>query len=208
MIKVNRFVSSFLDMMQSTVVFAVMLLVVVGASSASISPYSCVQGQYFNRDKMACVPCSACPANQVPLRSCWKDRDTKCGTFGKFEFRQPISQQTVVANVDVKPKSDVTHQLPVPQKTTVMVADNTSGDRWFTITMVLVGILVFMCLLSVVLLFVSCYVCKKNKREIICDPGKPNIITNYLVYPEISITLRWMDTLSRAITSIWKKGLL
>ena len=159
-------------MQQITMAIALLLLVLIQTSSSSANPYSCAQGQFYNTDQMLCVPCSPCPANKFILRSCWGVRDTKCGTFGgKFQFRQPSKQ--ISGSAVVKPKSEVTNQLPVPNKTTMMIADTTSGDRWFTITMVLVGILVFMSVLGVVLAIVSCYVCKKNKqREIICDPGK------------------------------------
>ena len=141
--------------------------------SASRIPYSCAQGEFFNRDLMDCIKCSDCPTNQVPLRACWRDQDTICGTLGKFQFRQPSSRrQPVISSVVRQPETDVTHLLPVPHQTTVEVAEDVSGDRWFTITMVLVGILVFMCILGVVLLFITCYVCKKTKRDVVCDPGK------------------------------------
>ena len=137
--------------------------------SASRVPYSCTQGEFFNRDLMDCVTCSGCPANQVPLRACWRDQDTVCGALGKFQFRQPSSRrQPVISSDDLQPETDVIHLLPVPHQTTVEVAE----DSWFTTTMVLVGILVFLCMLGVVLLFITCYVCKKTKRDVVCDPGK------------------------------------
>ena len=151
-----------------TVIFTAMQML-----SASSVPYLCVQGEFYNSDVMDCVKCSDCPANQVPLRACWKNQDTLCGTLGKFQFRQPpFRQQPVRSSENVRTDTDITNLLPVPHQTTVEVAEDVSGDRWFTITMVLVGILVFMCILGVVLLFITCYVCKKTKRDVVCDPGK------------------------------------
>ena len=155
-----------------------LLLAVIAAAvqmlSASSVPYLCVQGEFYNIDLMDCVKCSDCPANQVPLRACWKTQDTLCGALGSFEFRQPLhhKRQPITSYQNIQPETDVTHQHPVPHQTTVEVAEDVSGDRWFTITMVLVGILVVMCILGVVLLFITCYVCKKTKRDIVRDPGK------------------------------------
>ena len=153
--------------------FLAVIFAAIQMLSASSVPYLCVQGEFYNSDLMDCVKCSDCPANQVPLRACWKNQDTFCGTLGKFQFRQPPSQrQPVISSDDIQPETDVIHLLPVPHQTTVEVAEDVSGDRWFTITMVLVGILVFMCVLGVVLLFITCYVCKKTKRDVVCDPSK------------------------------------
>ena len=152
-----------------------LLLAVIAAAvqmlSASSVPYLCVQGEFYNVDLMDCVECSECPANQVPLRACWKTQDTLCGTLGEFEFRQP-QRKPIISSDDLQPETDVTNQHPVLHQTTVEVVEEVSGDRWFTITMVLVGILVVMCILGVVLLFITYYVCKKTKRDIVCDPGK------------------------------------
>ena len=168
---------NFLDKMEAMLFLAITYAVIQMLSASSV-PYLCVQGEFYNLDLMDCVKCSDCPANQVPLRACWKYQDSVCGTLGKFEFRQPTSQQQpIISSDDLQSKTDVTHQLPVPHQTTVEVAEGVSGDRWFTITMVLVGILVFMCILGVILLFITCYVCKKTKREIDCDPGK---LTNFV----------------------------
>lgn len=156
--------------METMMLYLTILLTVVQVLSAASTPYLCIHGEFFSHDQMACLQCSDCPANQVPLRACWKDQDTVCGPLGKFEFRQPF-QRPVIAK-EAQSETVATHQLPVPHQTTVVVAEDVSSDRWYTITMVLVGILVCMCILGVILIFITCYVCKKTKREIVCDPGK------------------------------------
>lgn len=177
------------DKMDARLMFAV-VFAVLQSTPASSNPYLCLQGEFYSFDKMECVPCSDCPANQVHLRACSKDRDTLCGPLGKFQFRQPVFKQPVTADVDVNPETDVTQLLPVPKQTTVVVADDISDSRWFTITMVLVGLLVFMCVLGVVLLFITCYVCKKNKkREIICDP----VFTSSLLRPDEETGIRKIE---------------
>ena len=163
--------------------FIVVTYAAIQILSAASVPYLCVRGEFYNRDLMDCVKCSDCPANQVPLRACWNFQDTVCGTLGKFQFRQPSSQQQpVISSDDLQSETDVTHQLPVPHQTTVEVAEDVSGDEWLTITMVLVGMLVFMCILGVILLFITCYVCKKTKREIVCDPGKFNNFVGFVFF--------------------------
>ena len=149
---------------------AMLFIVVVCAAaiqllSASSIPSPCARGEFFDRDVMDCVTCSECPASQVTLRLCWKDQDTVCGTLGKFQFRQP--QRQPIISSDDRQSETVTSQLPVP----IGVAEDVSSDM-FAITIVLVGFLVVMCIFGVVLLFVTCYVCKKTKRDIVCDPSK------------------------------------
>ena len=156
---------------------AVVCVAAIQLMSASSIPSPCARGEFFNRDVMDCVTCSECPANQVTLRLCWKDQDTVCGTLGKFQFRQP-QRQPIISSDDLQSET-VISQLPVQ----VAVAEDVSGDRWFTITVVLVGFLVVLCIIGVILLFITCYVCKKTKGDITCDPSKYYfLVSHFRIY--------------------------
>ena len=138
------------------------------SSTASDLESKCSTGFYFKLKTEKCTPCSACAKNQIYLRQCYGTRDTMCATLGNFEFRQK--------SLGKNAKTEVMFELPKHKEehTTETSTTLVSEDKWFAVTMVLVGILVFTCVLGVILVFVTCYMCKKKEREIIYDPGMYN----------------------------------
>ncbi|XP_053384922.1 uncharacterized protein LOC123536447 [Mercenaria mercenaria] len=126
---------------------------------------SCQQGFYFNRAAMECTPCSSCENHQVVRRKCFDDQDTYCGPLSEFQFIRPHSS---LKSTESKFPQVVDNTDEVPTTPTEFVTEN--GDKWFTITMVLVGILVVTCVTGVITVLVTCVVCRRKEREIICEP--------------------------------------
>lgn len=137
------------------------------ASCYSIRPEltpSCYQGYYFNREALECTPCSTCGENQVVRRNCFDDQDTLCGAFPELNFLRPQSSQ--VSTDEFRQKFDQT--VAAVTTSTEILAER--EDKWFTITMVLVGILVLTCAAGVIFVLVACIVCRRKDREIIYEP--------------------------------------
>lgn len=127
---------------------------------------SCYRGYYFNREVLECTPCSTCKDDQVVRRNCFNDQDTLCGALSEFQFIRP--QKLREAADDFQQNLHQTAQVPTTSTEIVLESD----DKWFTITMVLVGFLVVTCATGVIIVLVTCVVCRRKDREIIYEPGK------------------------------------
>ena len=128
--------------------------------------YSCREGFFFNLETMECTPCSTCQDNEVIRRKCYANHDTSCGPLSQFQF---IRTNEAPKSADIK-HSQIAGNTKVPTTSMDFVTEN--DDKWFTITMVLVGILVVTCVAGVITVLVTCVVCRRKEREIICEPGK------------------------------------
>ena len=102
-------------------------------------------------------------------------------SFGPFKFIQselaPVTPKRTTESIDLDQpeveKPETASATSEQMEATLLVVDESWEDEWFTITLALVGILVVACL-AVLVLLVSCYLCKrKNKqREIFYDSSK------------------------------------
>ncbi|XP_060596585.1 uncharacterized protein LOC132750590 [Ruditapes philippinarum] len=126
--------------------------------------YSCRQGYFFNLQTMECTPCSTCKDNQVIRRKCYEDQDTSCGPLSQFQF---IRKHSASKSADSEVQQ-IARNTKVPTTSMDFVTEN--DDKWFTITMVLVGILVVTCVAGIIIVLVTCVVCRRKEREIICEP--------------------------------------
>ncbi|KAH3886302.1 uncharacterized protein LOC127842151 [Dreissena polymorpha] len=142
--------------MPSVVVFLVVAVILCGAAA---STPSCPSMHFFVQEE-GCRKCSECSEGQVMLRPCYGDRDTTCGLFPWSEFKgKPVTSDESSTPTPKTPSNDET--LVWPEKT--------EGDRWFTITMVLVVILVIAMVGGIVALLVLCYVCRQRKLRAITE---------------------------------------
>lgn len=132
------------------------------------SAVNCPHMHYFNRASGECTPCSACKPDQVPHRQCYGDKDTKCGAMPPIDFGQH-SSDNVVRPVSESSGSPSDHQQTA---TTMVVTDQNNEDKWFTITMILVCVLVLTCIIGVVAVLVFCVAYKQKQREIMRETGK------------------------------------
>lgn len=126
---------------------------------------SCSVGQYYDLSKEQCNFCTLkCPANTVVLLPCQKNSDTKCGLIEDIQW--PGFKFDHIGHVQVE---ETTTSTPTPE------TDNESDSHhWFTISMLLLGILGFLGAVIVVYVFAS-YILwrKKGKKErIVFNPGR------------------------------------
>ena len=152
-----------------------MMVTVCGVAS---STQVCSEFEFYNKDLDKCQTCSVCPGNQVVLRLCYEDRDTECGNFawsGKFE---PLNTQKTIKETSKSPKNEEQpQQQSAPTDTSSVVTEADSEDRWFHITMVLVGALVLMAIGGVVGVFALCLMNRKGKQpEVIYDSCKYDLV--------------------------------
>lgn len=141
-------------------VILVLLSIVVCSVNAR---HGCENGQYYSTRADACLPCSGCHDNEIIKRPCHRDQDTVCGVLKKFHFFHHHKQSN-------EEKTDIVAKTTVYPTASSEIFDD--DEKWFTITMVLVGILVLTCVAGVIIVLVTCVVCKRKEREIICEPGK------------------------------------
>lgn len=141
--------------------------------SSSYVDAGCTVGMYYDHGTKSCVPCSLCPTNKIILRQCFNDVDTLCGTW-KIDLNQTPFRQDAVDVVTSKHVESVDNGMDAYQPTkqvqlTLQEEVAELDDKWFTITMVLVGFLVFACVTGLILVFYICIVCRRKQREIVCD---------------------------------------
>ncbi|KAL4225416.1 hypothetical protein ACF0H5_016106 [Mactra antiquata] len=140
--------------------FTVLLMSIFVCSATTID--GCWPGLYYSHAKGECLPCSGCRDNEVIRRQCHKDQDTLCGVFTQFQFFHPYHGVKSDSPQDVA-------KTTMPPTTSSEIFGN--DDKWFTVTIVMVGILVFTFVVSIIVVLVTCVFCRRKEREIVCEPG-------------------------------------
>lgn len=150
--------------MENLRVLALLLLWIRLTVSAPV----CDNGFYWSHASGDCTPCTQCASNELQMRMCYGELDTMCVAWPKFNFLNEPSRES-----DEKQRFESSKNTYQPTASTEILSSGSSDDgKWFTVTMVLVGILVFTCVVGVVIVLIACVVCKrKDTREIIYDAG-------------------------------------
>ncbi|KAK3611613.1 hypothetical protein CHS0354_018306 [Potamilus streckersoni] len=140
----------------------------VSFAMAVICPVSarrniCNEGNYFDRHQRDCVPCSECQENQLILRVCHGHVDTKCGKFADFDFQQAANSKVM----------DDTRNQPQNRALETGTSDNiektvkpdqvAEDDSWYSITIILVGVLVAGIIAVAVLATIACVMYRKKR---------------------------------------------
>lgn len=179
-----------MDISYASVVFLLSVmcnLVYCNSIAPSNDKTPCRKGQYYNQHLERCRACRRCPKNQVVINPCEMFKDIHCGPLTDlwkgFNLKPIGATQkksnpvTTVAKVDDAPSDSGT----------VTVGMFQISEEWYTISMVLLGILCVVSIALTVYIILVCFVCKKKKRSvekvIDCEPGsgKDNLIYIFLI---------------------------
>ena len=115
----------------------------------------------------SCRPCSQCPENQIVRETCSGTRDTVCGPF--TEFKLFPARGNAMLRAGIENNSDNLHG--VRQDSDVDVDDS---ESWQTVTIVMVCVLSVTGVLFVVLVVITCHLCRRQNKESLLsqtDPG-------------------------------------
>ena len=128
--------------------------------------------EYFNAKSGACEICTMCTDNDVVLRPCTATEDTLCGpmdfdanVFLQYEKGfEAADESTPAPRIRISVESEH-HQGAVPVELL--------SDKWYKVSMVMLGILSFVCIGIVIYVGLACFVCKKKSsdKEIIYQAG-------------------------------------
>lgn len=137
-------------------------LLLVGVSGVLSAP-RCEHGFFWNRVSSECTPCTRCKDTEITQRLCYDDQDSVCTPWPKLHFLHNPLQPSNAATNDVDVSAPRITELP----TTAVEFATSEDNKWFTVTMILAGILVLATVAVVVVVLVTCVVCRRKKREIV-----------------------------------------
>lgn len=120
---------------------------------------SCSFNQYYSVNEAQCNKCTACPINNIILEPCGKYTDTQCGRWKDWTFN--FKQKSKTEQKSTESKVEETNKS----------TESFDSHHWFTIAMVLLGILCFLCVCIAGYVIVACFVWKRKDKEIIYNPG-------------------------------------
>ena len=114
----------------------------------------------------ACRPCSQCPENQIVRETCSGTRDTVCGPF--TEFKLFPARGNAMLRAGLENNSEILHGDRKDSDVSI------KSDSWQTVTIVMVCVLSVTGLLFVVLVVITCHLCRRQNKELLLsqtDPG-------------------------------------
>lgn len=140
--------------MKLQTIFAIVLTIFACAHARP----SCSFNQYYSTTDAQCKDCMACPINNIILEPCGKNTDTKCGPWKDWSFS--FKQKSKAEQMSTESKVDESNKS----------TESFDSHHWFTIAMVLLGILCFLCVCIAGYIIVACFVWKRKDKEIIYNP--------------------------------------
>ena len=146
-------------MSSACVLFVLAVVFVCGVTRGAVA-VNCPDMQYFDRKTNQCAPCSSCPPNKAFYRKCYGVYDTQCG-------RMPMVQ---LPNFNVLPNEPEVHSQPTT--TPLKISETDKKDKWVTLTMILIVIIVLTCLLGVLAVVVFCFAYRHKQRAFLEESGK------------------------------------
>ena len=128
----------------------------------------------------SCRPCSQCPENQIVRETCAGTRDTVCGPFTEFKLfpakghamlRDGLENRSNKA-YDISKDSDV---------------DGAESESWQTVTIVMVCVLAVTGVLFVVLVVITCHLCRRQNKEALLSQTDPGMCGYFTKTIEIAV---------------------
>lgn len=149
-----------MNMMNSVVILSGILAFVYARSAKT----QCKTMEYYDRETETCKSCRIdCPPNLIIVKPCGWYSDTTCGNL-PLDFTFNLNTEGTVDNGNggVSQPTSLVH---------TEIEETFDGNRWFTIAMVLSGVICVMCLCISAYAIVAC-ICKdmKKNKEIIYNP--------------------------------------
>ncbi|KAK3611618.1 hypothetical protein CHS0354_018312 [Potamilus streckersoni] len=122
----------------------------------------CSEGEFYDTDAMVCTMCSECPENLIVLRVCSDRLNTFCGPFPNFKFKSSMDSGTYTV---LKSDREEEEEEMTPKTTKASQMEHLQSGTWYTISLVLLGILSVLFLFLTFFVVVTCYICKHRRQD-------------------------------------------
>lgn len=135
----------------------------------TLSP--CGLNQFYNVENEKCTDCTECPSDTIVLTTCGWFSDIKCQPLAGLKFDYIVPQNSAKWTSKGDKKSTLSRNTSVMSKENDE-QEHFNSHQWFTIAMILLGILCFLSVCLAAYIVIACFVCRnKNKdKEIIYNP--------------------------------------
>lgn len=185
------------------------------------SNLNCPPKNYFDFSSNKCKECTKCGSNQIIRKPCELLSDARCGPFFEFDkFHQAKNNNLLPAYGNGSkngPFSGGSAKIHVEHiDNSEFATDRTDGnvdpsapvevnkdEKWYTLAMVLLGVLCVVSLFVVLYIVMVCFVCKKRteEKQVIYDPEFTTPLTTPQVPRYVEMTSR--DRLKKTPTTTY-----
>ncbi|KAL3843188.1 hypothetical protein ACJMK2_021138 [Sinanodonta woodiana] len=128
----------------------------------------CPIGSYTEKSTGYCIRCSKCVDNQIVREQCTRTKDTVCGPFK--EFNTFVQSDKLNGHTYSQKALTVIQRLKARNSSTGVYSENNdvlkAGDYvWYHVTIVLIALLCFTCIVIGVLVIVACRTYRRNRGD-------------------------------------------